>query len=240
MQVVILAAGRGQRFVQAGYTVPKPLIEVLGKRLITRAMEQAAVVTSKPIVLCPAHITQDVWRSAPLIVMPQVLGIEYVQSGAALTLLAATSALNEDVPIMVMDCDSVVDYTELRKYTEWSEQLFAHGDYCSTVLCFKVQDESSKYSFVEVCGDNFTVHEVAEKRRISNTATTGVHCFKSWTILRKAVCTMVTDDDTTNDEFYLAPAHNYLSAAAYTLPDGKFTALGTPEQVEAYEQEQSR
>ena len=34
MKIIVPMAGTGNRFVQAGYTDPKPLIKVMGKRVI--------------------------------------------------------------------------------------------------------------------------------------------------------------------------------------------------------------
>ncbi|KKL04319.1 hypothetical protein LCGC14_2617280, partial [marine sediment metagenome] len=39
MKIVIPMAGEGSRFSEAGYTVPKPLIEVSGKPMIQKVVE---------------------------------------------------------------------------------------------------------------------------------------------------------------------------------------------------------
>jgi NDP-sugar pyrophosphorylase family protein len=236
MQVVILAAGKGERFTQAGYTVPKPLILVNGKPMITYAMEQAAVVDAAPIILCPEALRHDIWRAAAKEILPTVIGVRHVQCGAAMTLLAAASALNEDEPVMVMDCDSVINHEELRHFKNWSQKTFLSRAADSTLLAFYPTDDSSRYSFVKLLGGSDVVEEVVEKVRISKLATCGVHCFRSWSLLRTSLCLTVTGY-TTNDEYYLAPVHNYVSRTlAFAVQQDGFTAIGTPEQLEAYEQ----
>ena len=49
--VVIPAAGEGLRFQEAGYAKPKPLIDVCGKPMIARVMENLATKTPQRIVL---------------------------------------------------------------------------------------------------------------------------------------------------------------------------------------------
>jgi NDP-sugar pyrophosphorylase family protein len=39
LNIVIPMAGAGSRFVDAGYTVPKPFIDVLGKPMIYHVLE---------------------------------------------------------------------------------------------------------------------------------------------------------------------------------------------------------
>jgi len=39
INIVIPMAGAGSRFVEAGYTTPKPFIDVVGKPMISRVMD---------------------------------------------------------------------------------------------------------------------------------------------------------------------------------------------------------
>ena len=239
MQVVILAAGRGDRFVKAGFIVPKPMILARGNPMVYYAMQQASAITPNPVLLCPDSLRYDVWRAAPADVVPTVVGIHYVQQGAAMTLLAAASALDEQQPVLIMDCDSVLAPSLVKNFSDWSVQAFDNGRQ-STVLCFNPTDSSARYSFVRLAQMPDLVFpevvEVVEKVRISNVATCGVHAFSSWSVLRQAICSMVEHDDTAKGEFYVAPLHNYVSnTACMTVEAGEFTAIGTPEQLEAYE-----
>ena len=235
MQVVILAAGRGDRFVKAGYTLPKPLILARGLPMVQYAMAQVRAITDRPVVLCPDALRYDIWRAAPLDVLPTVIGVSHVQSGAAMTLLAAAAALNEREPVLVVDCDSVIAPAAMEHFVVFAKAQFAQ-DVDSAVMCFQPTDDSARYSFVKVMKDDDVVR-IAEKDRISNLATCGAHAFTSWYALRWAICKMSAEEDTTNGEYYLAPAHNYvLLSKAFTVAAGEFVAIGTPEQLEAYEQ----
>jgi NDP-sugar pyrophosphorylase family protein len=237
MQVVILAAGRGDRFVKAGYTVPKPLILARGKSMVQYAMAQVRAVNDRPVVLCPDALRYDIWRAAPVGILPTVIGVSHVQSGAAMTLLAAASALNEREPVLVVDCDSVIAPAAMERFVACAKARFMQ-DVDATVMCFQPTDNSARYSFVETTEDNAVVR-IAEKDRISDLATCGAHIFTSWYVLRDAICKMVAEEDITNGEYYLAPVHNYvLASTAFTVAAGEFTAIGTPEQLEAYEQGQ--
>ena len=236
MQVVILAAGRGDRFVKAGYTLPKPLIPARGKPMVQYAMAQVRAINDRPIVLCPDALRYDIWRAAPIDMLPTVIGVSHVQSGAAMTLLAAAAALDEKEPVLVVDCDSVIAPAAMERFVAYAKAQFAQ-DVDSAVMCFQPTDDSARYSFVKTADDD-TVVQVAEKVRISNLATCGAHAFTSWYALRSAICKMAAAEDTTNGEYYLAPVHNYVSVSkAFTVAAWEFVAIGTPDQLEAYEQQ---
>lgn len=246
MQVVILASGRGERFLQKGFNVPKPLILANGKPMIHHALEQAATLTSKPIVVCPEVIRHEIWHNAPSHVVPLAIGVRYVQSGAAMSLLAAAGALDEDQPIITMDCDSIIDHRVIQMFGYWSERAFEHAKQ-STIMSFIPADDSARYSFVRMAaahteGEPFpSVVEVVEKVRISSVATCGVHAFKSWRVLREAVCEMVHKRNLKNGEYYMAPVHNYVdNTTALCVGEQAFTAIGTPEQLEEYERSVSQ
>jgi dTDP-glucose pyrophosphorylase len=249
MQVVILAAGRGDRFASAGYTQMKPLIPVNGHAMIWYALRQAMAVSlgteiHEAIVLCPQSIRHDVWTEAPEDCVPKIIGVQHTQRGAAMTLLAAAAVLDEDQPVLVMDCDSIIDPALIKAFVAHAEAHFTHplSSTVSMVLTFKPTDGSARYSFVEYEGQEVT--RIVEKQPISDMATCGVHVFKTWSRLRAAIAAMVFYDNSTNGEFYLAPVHSYMlrmgDVLLHEIPEKEFHVVGTPEQLEAYEQAVSK
>lgn len=242
MEAVILAAGKGDRFASVGYTTIKPLILAKGRPMISYALDQAAVVNRRPVIVCPESVVTDIWGCVP----PDVdasgtVAVRYTQQGAAMSLLLAGAKLPDDEPVMVMDCDSVVSLAAVYEFKEYSLRAFAEG-YVSTIMAFRTRDGSNRYSFVRLSlnnrGSEFpSVVEVAEKTRISDVATCGVHAFSSWSVLRSSIFEMAYRKESVNGEFYVAPIHNWMNGAttAYIVQDDDFTAIGTPEQLEAYE-----
>jgi NDP-sugar pyrophosphorylase family protein len=237
MQVVILAAGRGKRFAEAGYTQLKPLIPVCGTSMITHVVRQAQAVSAFVTILCPTEIDDEITQefSGLSDVGLRVLGVRHTQSGAACTLLAAAAALNEDEPVLVMDCDSIIDPHLIHEFAAYAERAFKEDGVESALLCFKSTDKTELWSFVDVDSMDRMRLTVREKVRVSDIATCGVHAFKSWAVLRGAISHLINAHATYNMEYYLSPVHNTLRAVVRLIPESEFHPIGTPEQLEAYE-----
>lgn len=232
MRVVILAAGRGTRMEGE---VPKPLIELRGVPMLVHALKLANEVDSTPIVLA----TNPVLHSPYAYNKPMTtVYVDKVQSGAAMSLLAAAGQLDEQEPVLVMDCDVLLKPGVLANFADWSLRGFKTAGLHSTLLCFKPTDGSSRYSFVreaQVHTDPFypRVVEVYEKLKASNIASCGVHCFSSWEVLRNGICEMVHYRSHRNKEYYMSAVHSRIGAASYLMADW-FRHVGTKEELEAY------
>lgn len=234
MQVVILAAGRGERFVSNGVVTPKPLLPARGKTMIQRALEQAAEVNKAPVVVCLLDLYAALHKHTPKGMYPVRVPVRFVQKGAAMSVLAATGVIRDTDPVLIMDCDTVFAPGVLTKFATFAETCFSAGTQ-SAMLCFKPSDESARYSFVNI-KDNL-VEQVVEKVRISGTASCGVHAFQTWELAKRAIYEMVILSTMTNGEYYLAPAHNnLLITTAMIIGANEFTHVGTPAELEAYEQ----
>lgn len=222
MVVIIPAAGEGSRFSSAGYDRPKPLIEARGVPMIRRVVDMFPA--ERRIVICQKEYERQIQAASESEVIP----ITKLTEGAALSVLCAEALVNDDDPIVVVNSDNII-------LNGVGDFLTAAGDADGSILTFKV--DSGPWSYARTRGDR--VVQVAEKVQISDNATAGVYYFKSWRILRTAVCRMIAANDRFNGEFYLAPAYNYMIGAGmlvtnYTIPKQNFVSLGTPADLELY------
>lgn len=241
MQVVILAAGRGERFQQQGVLMPKPLLSANNKRLITHALLQAAEVSARPIVVCPEFLVSDLKCHVPMNVFPTFVPVRHTQQGAAMSLLTAAGMLDDDKPIMVTDCDTLFAQGVLRRFRAFVDRAFnkCSPPWESALLCFRPLDDSARYSFVRferAHAEYPCVGAVAEKVRISSKASCGVHAFASWALARQAIYEMVILRSLVKNEYYLAPAHNNIQRkTAMFINPNDFKHVGTPEELQEYE-----
>lgn len=222
MVVIIPAAGEGSRFSSAGYDRPKPLIEARGVPMIRRVVDMFPA--ERRIVICQKAYERQIQAASESEVIP----ITKLTEGAALSVLCAEALVNDDDPIVVVNSDNII-------LNGVGDFLTSAGDADGSILTFKV--DSGPWSYARTRGDR--VVQVAEKVQISDNATAGVYYFKSWRILRTAVCRMIAANDRFNGEFYLAPAYNYMIGAGmlvtnYTIPKQNFVSLGTPADLELY------
>jgi dTDP-glucose pyrophosphorylase len=223
--IIIPAAGLGSRFVEAGYSIPKPLIKARGVPMITRV---AGMFPNCDIItVCQREFEEAIGVAT----LGDTIPITKLTEGAALTVLCAESMVRDNAPVLVVNSDNLIDNGEATKFIDYA--LATHCD--GAIMTFPVDGGPWSYANVR---ENRVV-QVAEKVQISNLATAGLYYFRSWRILRTAVCRMVAANDRYNGEFYLAPVYNYMVGAGmlvmnYEIKAEDFVSLGTPADLEKY------
>ena len=228
MFIIIPAAGNGQRFVNAGYTVPKPFIPVLGKPMISHVIEMFI----EPGVEIGVLVRQDALDYAEQL---RVYGaytrvVPRLTEGTACTVLEAYDWIDNDRELIIANSDQVVD-TGIQQMI-WKAR---HSDYDGLILCFKSSDP--KWSYVELKND--LVQKVVEKEVISDIATVGIYYFKHGSDFVKAAEQMILANDRVKNEFYTAPTYNYMIRAGkkigiQLIDENQMHGLGTPEDLGKY------
>jgi len=232
VQVVIPMAGRGQRFLDAGFTFPKPLIDVGGKPMVEVVVDCLSLDADYTFVVQAEHAERYALADTLQLVVPgsKMVRVDGVTEGAALTVLRAE--LDRDRPLMIVNSDQWFDI-ELGAFLYWMEH---DPEIDGGLVTFTATHP--KWSFVAL-GDDGCVTEVAEKRPISDEATAGIYYWSRAGDFIDSVADMVGANDRVNGEFYVAPVYNYgikrgLEFRPYRLPDGCVKGLGTPEDLEAF------
>lgn len=95
MNVLIPMAGAGSRFQKAGYTFPKPLIEVNGKPMIQVVVENINVDAKHIFVVQKSHYEKYNLKTVLNNITPdcEIVQVDGVTEGAACTTLLAKSLL---------------------------------------------------------------------------------------------------------------------------------------------------
>jgi len=196
-------AGRGSRFVDAGYTVPKPLIPVHCVPMI-----QIVCGNLRPkcrhrfIFLCLKEHIKDHSMDARLKKIEpdsKVISVDGVTEGAACTVLLAKELINNDDPLMIANSDQWVDIDINNYLAEMSPE--------DDGLIMTMKADDPKWSFVKLDGGGKVV-EVAEKKVISNEATVGVYNYQRGKDFVRAAERMIAGNIRVNNEFYVAPVYN--------------------------------
>lgn len=248
MRVLIVpAAGQGSRFVQAGYTDPKPLIPLsTGQIMLSAAIKPFLNHVDEVSSILSNTLTEEqmttvseqmraVLDSVPDARCERIGGQLIFQQlgGAALSVLSMQGRIHDACEVIVINSDQIFDQEAI---DDWLANIDANRP-SGSILTFPVTDPTdTKWSFVEKAGDY--VLRVAEKQKISDEATCGAYYFASWGLLRTAICHMISANDRTNNEFYLAPAYNYIGHAdvrTFQVDPSQFTGLGTPELLREWE-----
>lgn len=235
MKILVLMAGRGQRFIDAGYNLPKPLININGKPMIQHVIENIGIEAEYIFLTLKEHCDKYMLRYIlPLICDKnpcKIIEVDQITEGAACTaLLAKDNLLGFEEELLIINSDQLV-FWDPNHFINYMRFKKADGG----ILTFTASN--SKWSFVKLKDETNLIIEVAEKKPISNTATVGIYYFKSSSKFVQCAKQMINKNIRTNNEFYLAPSYNELievGGKVYSYPVAEMIGLGTPVDLEKY------
>jgi dTDP-glucose pyrophosphorylase len=228
MNVLIPMAGAGSRFAQAGYTFPKPLIEVNGKPMIQVVVNNLNVDAHFIFLVQKEHYEKYNLQSVLSLIAPgcDIVQVDGLTEGAACTTLLAKDLINSDEPLLMANSDQFVEWNSNEVLYAFTADSIDGG-----IVSFKATHP--KWSYAKVGEDGF-VSEVAEKNPISDNATVGIYYWKKGSDYVKYAEQMIQNNIRTNNEFYVCPVFNE------AIQDGKkirikdidkMWGIGTPEDL---------
>ncbi len=159
--------------------------------------------------------------------------IDFVTEGAACTVLTSRRHLNPDAPLLIANCDQIVDFA----VEDFIRDAITR-DLDGSILCFKDKDRDPKWSFARI-NQQGLVDEVKEKVAISDNATVGIYYFKRASDFINAATDMIARNERTNNEFYVCPVYNDLiregaRIGIYMIAPEAMHGIGTPADLNTY------
>tara|TARA_R100001082_G_scaffold111110_1_gene93428 strand:- start:1276 stop:2646 length:1371 start_codon:yes stop_codon:yes gene_type:complete len=231
MNVLIPMAGAGSRFQKAGYTFPKPLIEVEGKPMIQVVVENLNLDARHIFIVQKEHYERYNLQYLLNLVSPncEIIQVSTLTEGAACTTLLAKNFIDNDQPLLIANSD---------QYIEWESNEFMYSmtgdDVDAGMATFKATHP--KWSFAKL-DDSGYVCQVAEKKPISDIATCGIYYWNKGSDYVKYAEQMIKKDVRTNNEFYVCPVFNEAIADGKkikTFNTKKMWGIGTPEDLNRF------
>ena len=112
MKVLIPMAGAGSRFEQAGYTFPKPLIDVNGKPMIQVVVENLNIDAEHIFIVQKTHYEKYNLQETLNQISPncKIVQVDGLTEGAACTTLLAKEYINNNEPLVMANSDQYVDW----------------------------------------------------------------------------------------------------------------------------------
>ena len=231
LNVLIPMAGAGSRFEQAGYTFPKPLIEVRKKPMIQVVIENLNIKANYIYVVQKSHREKYNLDALLSLITPgcRIVETEGITEGAACTALLAKEHINKEMPLFFANSDQFVEW-DSNEFLYKMNETNADGG----IVTFEATHP--KWSFAKIDNQGL-VTEVAEKKPISNIATVGFYYWKTGSDFVKYAEQMINKNIRVNNEFYVCPVFNQ------AIEDGKeirtfnvngMWGLGTPEDLNYY------
>jgi len=224
-------AGRGKRFEDAGYSFPKPLIDVNGKPMIQIIVENLNFPDKHIFISQKEHMDKYSIKEMLNLVREnsEIISVNEVTEGAACTVLLAKDLIDNDEELIIANSDQWVNWNN-QHFLSYLREKNVDGGIVTFIATHP------KWSFVKTDEEGL-VTEVAEKRPISNIATVGIYYFKKGSDFVKAAEQMITKNIRTNNEFYVAPVFNEMienGKKILTYPVAEMRGLGTPEDLKRF------
>jgi capsule biosynthesis phosphatase len=235
MNIFIPLGGLGQRFKNEGYSLPKPLIKILGKEMILYVIDN--------LNLSPDDILHIIYNPELDkygfcdILNKRRLNINYIKlnkqtEGASETILIGLNTLNSTQltkKCVLLDCDTFYTTDIVSKYRQQN---------ANAVFAFLDKQNKPIFSYINFDMNN-NITEIKEKQKISNFANTGCYCFLSGNLLKDYCQKVINNNVRQNGEYYtscvidlmLKDGHKFI---ANVIQENEFHCVGTPLQLKLY------
>lgn len=222
-------AGAGSRFVEKGYTVPKPLIDFNGKAMIEHVVDNLNIDAKYTFIVQQEHIDKfDVDKLLRRIV-PNclIVPLKGQSDGAARSLLSAKSIINNIDPLLIVNSDNLIEWSSIGTMKNFE------GKDGGIIL---IEASGPKWSYASLDTNGY-VTEIAEKIEISTHATTGHYYWGRGHNFVECAEEMIARNIRYKNEFYVAPVYNIAierGLKIYTQHAEEFWSVGTPEDLNYY------
>lgn len=229
-------AGQGSRFAQAGYDKPKPFIDVNGKPMIFRVLENLDCPDASYILIArEEHLEAepDLVHEISHRFNVTWITVDQLTEGTASTVLFAREEISNDLPLIIANSDQIID-GGIQPFLEDAQARRLDG----SILCFQDLHRDPKWSFAKTNLEGY-VTEVKEKEAISDLATVGIYYFTNGYSFVDSAVEMIIRNDRVNGEFYTCPTYNYLikrgkKVGVYLIDANRMNGIGTPADLNAY------
>lgn len=232
INIVVPLAGEGRRFKEAGFYLPKPLIEANKKTFIEHAVNTIGIdgrfifITKKYQDETYNILLSKILKS----LKPDCIEIKLdkKQRGAADAILYAKEFINNTDELLTINCDQIMNW-DANRFTDFVSKNKPEA----AVVVFKSQDPKHSYATIV----NEKVVKIVEKSVISDTALAGIHYWKNGKDFVRSAEDLLSKDF--SDEIYVSQTFNSLiddgkTVLPYKIESNEYINLGTPDELQIY------
>lgn len=243
MQIIIPMSGFGERFRAAGYTIPKPLIEVNGKAIIQHVTELFPGDHEFIFICNSDHLRTEEFRMREIL---EGIGRSYKIVEIEPHKLGPVHAILEARQHMDTGAETIVNYADFT--CRWSFQAFldfVHArDLDGCVPAYRGfhphSGGTTNYAYIREKG--LLVQQIREKQpftedKTAEFASTGTYYFKNAGLMLEYLEKQTSLSIAVNGEFYVSSAFDLMARdqlAVGLFPVEHFMQWGTPQDLEEY------
>ena len=244
MQIVIPMSGFGERFRRAGYQLPKPLIQVDGRPIISYVIDLFPGETNFLFICNQEHLDNPSYRMREILqsLCPtgKITGIAPHKFGPIYAVMQVIDQLNNNESV-------IVNYCDFSCYWDWKHfKKFVISSQCDGAIpAYKGFHPHSlgatNYAYLKE--SEGWVSAIQEKKpftlnRMDEYASSGTYYFSSVELMHHAFRNVIANDLNVGGEFYVSLSYNPLLAQGKHIavyPIQHFMQWGTPEDLGEYQ-----
>ncbi len=244
MQIIIPMSGFGERFRKAGYTVPKPLIQVDGKPIIEYIVEMFPGETNFIFICNQEHLNNSEYKLEETLnrICPtgKVIAIESHKLGPVYAVSKVFDLVNPDEPTIVNYCDFTC-YWDYQHFKHFVETTNCDGSIPSYRGFHPHTLWSNYYAYVRE--KQGWVFDIQEKQPFTDTpqqefASSGSYYFASGSLMQKYFERTIAEKLMVSGEYYVSMVYkpmldDGLNITVYELEH--FMQWGVPSDLEEYQ-----
>lgn len=241
MHIIIPMSGVGQRFIDAGYTDPKPLIKIDGKPIIQHVIELFPGENKFTFICNQTHLDTTDMRAVLNSIVPDahIISIPNHKKGPVFAVSQILHHIDDDEEVIVNYCDfgtwwNYEDFLEHCRHRKADGAIPAYKGFHPHML------GSTNYAFMR--DDKQWMLEIKEKEpftdnRMNEYASNGTYYFRKGSLVKKYFPLLQERDINLNGEYYVSLIYNLLIEDNLTVSIYDIEHMlqwGTPQDVEEY------
>lgn len=245
MQIIIPMSGFGERFRAAGYVVPKPLILVDNRPIISYIIDLFPGESNFIFICNQDHLDNPDYRMKDILFKycptGQVVGISPHKLGPIHAILEVSHLIDDSAPVVVNYCDFTCDWSwvDFKIYVDKHKCdgcIPAYRGFHPHLL------GTTNYAYLKVNDSLDLVLDIKEKEsftsdRMNEFASSGTYYFSSGLLMKKSCLEVISRNIHINGEYYVSMAYKPLlenGGRVNVYPIDHFMQWGTPEDLEEY------
>lgn len=213
---VIPMAGEGRRFKEYGYRVPKPLITVRGKPMISSAFRSLPSVDNKILLARSLDVNRHNLRTSFSFIDQKIkiIEVDYKTSGQAATCLICKDDIPKNDQVYISSCDYEVSFNKEAWQSILDDDAVDAAIWVYRLRGLPVKNYSA-FGYCSAENKGVKVQKIVEKKTISKTPERdlmiiGTFWFRKAKTFFGLTEQIVNEDITVNGEHYIANGINLL------------------------------
>ena len=241
MHIVIPMSGMGNRFINAGYTVPKPLIMVDGKPIIEHVCNLFTGEEKFTFICNSKHLKETNMLEVLKRIKPNanIIEIPNHKKGPVYAVSSISDLLDDEEEIIVNYCDFST-YWDYKDFLLHTRNRGADGAIPAYKGFHPHMLGSTNYAFIR--DDKQWMFEIKEKEpftdnRMEEYASNGTYYFKKGLFVKKYFDKLMSRDINLKGEYYVSLVYNLLVEDGLKVSIYEIQHMlqwGTPEDVQEY------